>query len=120
LPVQNVMTRVAFILALLFAAPWEEAEMVGVNDRGTVDLKPFNCQDITRSSVIGRVCYDAESGRMLVQRHAVYHPYCDLPKDTLDAFLNAPSMGRYYRANIEGSGNGGRYACRTHKVPSNQ
>jgi hypothetical protein len=114
------MTRLAFILALLVTAPWEEAEIVGVKDRGTVDLKPFNCQDISRSSVISRVCYDTESRRMLVQRHAVYLSYCDLPKDTLDAFLNAPSMGRYYRANIEGTDGSGPYACRTHKVPSDQ
>jgi hypothetical protein len=114
------MTRLAFILAMLFTAPWEEAEIVGVKDRGTVDLKPFICQDITRSSVIDRVCYDAESHRMLVQRHAVYYQHCDLPKDTLDAFLNAPSMGRYYRANIEVADGGGPYACRTRKVPSDQ
>ena len=114
------MTRLAFILALLFTAPWEEAEIVDVKDRGAVDLKPFNCQDITRSSVISRVCYDAESRRMLVQRHAVYYPYCDLPKDTLDAFLNAPSMGRYYKANIKAPVDSGPYACRTHKVPSDQ
>jgi hypothetical protein len=114
------MTRFAFILALLFTAPWEEAEIVDVKDRGAVDLKPFNCQDITRSSVISRVCYDTESRRMLVQRHAVYHQYCDLPKDAHDAFLNAPSMGRYYRANIESAGGTGPYACRTHKVPSDQ
>jgi hypothetical protein len=114
------MTRLAFILALLFTAPWQEAEIVDVKDRGAVDLKPFNCQDITRSSVISRVCYDTESRRMLVQRHAVYHQYCDLPKDAHDAFLNAPSMGRYYRANIESAGGSGPYACRTHKVPSDQ
>jgi len=114
------MTRFAFILALLFTAPWEEAEVVDVTDRGAVDLKPFNCQDITRSSVISRVCYDTEGRRMLVQRHAVYQQYCDLPKDTHDAFLNAPSMGRYYRANIEGADGSGPYVCRTHKVPSDQ
>jgi hypothetical protein len=114
------MTRFAFILALLFAAPWEEAEIVDVKDRGAVDLKPFNCQDITRSSVISRVCYDTESRRMLVQRHAAYHQYCDLSKDTHDAFQNAPSMGRYYRANIEGADGSGPYDCRTYKVPSDQ
>ena len=114
------MTRLAFILALLFTAPWQEAEIVDVKDRGAVDLKPFNCQDITRSSVISRVCYDTESRHMLVQRHAIYHQYCDLPKDTLDAFLNAPSMGRYYRANIEAADGNGLYGCRTHKVPSDQ
>jgi len=89
LPVQNAMTRLAFILALLFTAPWQEAEIVDVKDRGAVDLKPFNCRDITRSSSISRVCYDSESRRMLVQRHAVYRQYCDLPKDTLDALLEA-------------------------------
>jgi hypothetical protein len=113
------MTRLVFILALLFTAPWEEAEIVDVKDLGAVDLKPFNCQDITRSSVVSRVCYDTKSRRMLVRRHAVYHPYCDLPKDTLDAFLNAPSMGRYYRANIEGAAGSGPHDCR-HKVPPGQ
>ena len=63
------MTRLAFLLALLFTAPWEEAETVDVKDRGPVDLKAFNCQDVTRSSVISRVCYDIENQRMLVQRH---------------------------------------------------
>ena len=57
---------------------------------------------------------------MLVQRHAAYYQHCDLPKDTLDAFLNAPSMGRYYRANIEDADGSGPYACRTHKMPSDQ
>jgi hypothetical protein len=107
------MTRIAFILALLFTSPWQEAEIVDVRDRGTVDLKPFNCQDITRSSVVGRVCYDVESRRMLVQRHAVYRQYCELPKSTVDAFLSAPSMGRFFKLYIEG-GESGPYACPPH------
>jgi hypothetical protein len=114
------MIRLAFILALLFTADWQEAEIVDVRDRGPVDLKSFNCQDITRSSVISRVCYDDASRRMVVQRHAAYHQYCDLAKDTLDAFLKAPSMGRYYRANIEGTDGSGPYACPMHKAPSDQ
>jgi hypothetical protein len=113
------MTRLAFILALLITAPWQEAEVVEVKDRGAVDLKPFNCQDITRSSVVSRVCYDADSRRMLVQRHAVYQEYCDLPKDALDAFLGAPSIGRFFKAKIEGV-DGSAYACRTDKAPFNQ
>jgi len=106
------MTRIAFILALLLTAPWEEAEIVDVKDRGAVDLAPFTCQDITRSSVISRVCYDSESRRMLVQRYAAYHQYCDLPKDTVDALLNAPSMGRFFKTNIEDAGGDGPYGCR--------
>jgi hypothetical protein len=105
------MTRIAFFLALFLISPWEEAEVVDVRDRGTVDLKPFKCQDITRSSVISRVCYDSESRRMLVQRHAVYLQYCELPKPTVDAFLNAPSMGRFFKVNFEGGGGSRPYAC---------
>ena len=105
------MTRLAFILAFLLTAPWEEAETVEVKDRGTVDLKSFDCQDITRSSLINRVCYDAEGRRMLVQRHAVYRQYCDLPQDTIDAFLNAPSMGQFFKANIERADAATPYAC---------
>ncbi|UPJ51483.1 KTSC domain-containing protein [Bradyrhizobium sp. 200] len=116
------MTRLAFILALIFTANWQEAETVDVKDRGPVDLKAYNCQDVTRSSVISRVCYDTENRRMLVQRHAVYHQYCDLPKDTLDALLNAHSMGQFFNANIMTAGRDGNgpYGCRTPKVPSYQ
>jgi hypothetical protein len=110
------MTRLAFILALVFTANCQDAETVDVEDRGPVDLTAFSCQDITRSSVISRVCYDRESRRMLVQRLVVYRQYCDLPQDTLAAFLNAPSMGKFFNANIEAAGRdaGGRYHCETH------
>ena len=109
------MTRLAFILALIFTANWQEAETVDVEDRDPVDLTAFNCHDITRSSVISRVCYDTESRRMLVQRHAVYHQYCALPQDTLDAFLTAPSMGRFFNTHIKSAGvdGNGPYGCRT-------
>ena len=113
---QNAMTRLAFILALIFTANWQAAETVDVEDLSPVDLTAFDCHDITRSSVISRVCYDTESRRMLVQRHAVYRQYCDLRQDTFDAFLNAPSMGRFFNANIKpADGDGGNpYGCRTH------
>ena len=114
LPAQIRMTRIAFILALLFTSPLEEAEIVDVRDRGAVDLKPFDCQDITRSSIISRVCYDAQSRRMLVQRHAVFQQYCELPKQTVDALLNAPSIGRFYKINIESNDMSRPYACPPH------
>jgi hypothetical protein len=48
---------------------------------------------------------------MLIQRHAVYLQYCDLPKHTLDAFLNAPSMGRFFNASIDAAGQDGPHGC---------
>lgn len=111
------MARIAFIIALLLAT-WAEAETVDVKYRGPVDLKPFTCQDIARSSFINRVCYDAPNQYMVILLQATYYHYCELPKATLDAFMSAPSMGQYFNASIKGSGKDGPYDCRTHKVPN--
>ena len=110
------MARIAFIIALLFAAPWEEAESVDVRYRGPVNLKSFDCQDITRSSLIERVCYDEANRHMVVRRNAVHDQYCELPKDVVVAFLNAPSMGQYFNANIAGNGKSGPYDCGARKA----
>jgi KTSC domain len=107
------MTRIALIVAMLIAAPWQEAETVEVTNQGSVDLASFSCQDVTRSSLISRVCYEHNSRRMLVQRHAVYHAYCDVPIEIRDGLLNARSMGRFYQINIEAAREQGRYGCRT-------
>lgn len=105
------MSRIAFIIALLFASPWEEAESVDVRNLGPVNLTPFICQDITRSSLIERVCYDEASRHMVIGHSAVYDQYCELPKSVADAFLNAPSMGQYFKTNIAAAGKSGRYDC---------
>jgi len=88
----------------LAGASWAGAETVNVEHRGAVDLTPFVCQDITRSSLVNRVCYDTPNQTMIVQLNSVYSQYCDVPEATRDSFLNAPSMGQYYIANIKGSG----------------
>jgi hypothetical protein len=107
------MTRIAFIVAMLFTAPWQEAETVDVKDQAPVDLASFSCQDITRSSIISRVCYDGGSRSLLVQRHAIYRAYCDVPAEIRDALLDARSVGWFYLKNIEAAREQGRYGCRT-------
>ena len=109
------MSRIAFIIALLFAAPWEEAESVEVRNSGPVNLRSFVCQDITRSSIIERVCYDEANRHMVIRHSAVHDQYCELPESVADAFLNAPSMGQYFKANIAGTGKSGPYECGAHK-----
>lgn len=110
------MARIAFIIALLFAAPLEEAESIDVRYRGPVNLKSFDCQDITRSSLIERVCYDEANRYMVVRRNAVHDQYCELPKEVVVAFLNAPSMGQYFKANIAGNDKSGPYDCGARKA----
>ena len=103
------------LLISLAAASWADAETVNVERRGAVDLTPFACQDITRSSLVSRVCYDAAKRSMIVQVKTIYSQYCDVPEATRDGFLNAPSMGQYYHANIKGSAAKTPYQCRPRK-----
>ena len=106
-----------YLLLRLAGASWADAETVNVEARGAVDLKPFACQDITRSSLVNRVCYDAPNRTMIVQLNSVYSRYCDVPEAVRGRFLNAPSMGQYYKANIGDSGTDGAYHCAPHRAP---
>src|ERR1700709_1538644 len=101
-----------YLLVGLAGASWADAETVNVERRGAVDLKPFVCQDITRSSLVNRVCYDAANEVMIVQVKTAYSQYCAVPEAARENFLNAPSMGQYYSANIKGSGADAPYRCR--------
>lgn len=112
-----MLRTILVIAATLATASFADAETVDVKYRGQVDLKPFTCQDITRSSFINRVCYDASEGYMLIQLRSTYYHYCELPAAIHQALLDAPSMGKFYNANIKGSGSDGPYDCRTHRAP---
>jgi hypothetical protein len=112
-----LLRLVLLVAAGLAQATWAEAEAVDVKYYGALDLKPFSCTDITRSSFINRACYDKAKQFMVVQLKGTYYPYCEMPAATYDAFLNASSMGQYYNANIKGSGKDGPFDCRTHAVP---
>src|SRR6266480_3326650 len=92
----------------LFAAPSiARAESVYVKYRGEVDLKFFDCTDITRSSFIGRVCYDPPNEYMLISLNGTFYHYCEVDPSTVSFLLNAPSMGRFYNVSIKG-----RFDCR--------
>lgn len=112
------MIRIAFVIALLLCATWAEAESVDVKYRGVVDLKPFACQDITRSSVVNRLCYDASNQYAIVQLKTTYYHYCEMPKPIVDEWLAAPSMGHFYNTRVKGTGQDGPYDCRTHRIPT--
>jgi hypothetical protein len=112
-----ISRSLAILLVGLAGASWTDAETVEVEDRGIVDLTPFACHDITRSSLVNRVCYDAAKRSMIVQVNAVYFQHCDLPQGMLDALLNAPSMGQYYKSKIAGAGQNGAYDCHRASKP---
>ena len=100
----------AAILMHLLATPIV-SETIDVGGRGSVDLRSFECRDITRSSILQRVCYDHAQRRLIVAVKGAYDQYCALSIETFDALMGAPSMGQFFNRNIkEASGN--PYACR--------
>ena len=91
------------------------AETVDVKYRGNVDLAPFTCLAVTRSSFIQRVCYDRANEYMLISLNGTYYHYCEIDGGTVSTLMTAESMGRYFNASIKG-----RFDCRTHRVPEYQ
>ena len=100
----------ANLIALLLTAPLG-SETVEVRERGVVDLAPFECRDITRSSLIQRVCYDQARRYLVVASKGGYDVYCELPPQTYDGFMAAPSMGQFFKEHIRAHGD--RYGCDT-------
>ncbi|WP_162569206.1 KTSC domain-containing protein [Variovorax sp. SRS16] len=105
----------ALLVGCALVCAWQSAlsETVIVKYRGPVDLAPFSCQTIARSSFISRICYDQYEQYVLVNLSDTYYHYCDVPPDVVAAWLASPSMGRFYNATVKG-----RFDCRLGHVPS--
>ena len=94
----------------LLATPVVSAT-IDVRGQGGVDLNDFECRDVTRSSILQRVCYDPARRYLIVAVKGTYDPYCDLPAETFDALMAAPSMGQFFNRHIRGA-SGAPFACR--------
>ena len=101
-----------FTAALLASTISVAAETASVKYRGEVDLAPFKCDTITRSSFIERVCYDEKNAYMLINLSGTWYHYCEIGRGMVSSLLAAASMGRFYNISIKGS-----FDCRTHRVP---
>lgn len=106
-----MIRTIATAFALLWTTP-VVTEKVELGDRGTVDLAPFACTDTSRSSVVQRVCYDEARRYMLINVRGSYREYCELPAATFNALISAPSMGQFYKRNIDNS-DAGPFHCHT-------
>ncbi|MCA6111557.1 KTSC domain-containing protein [Bradyrhizobium cenepequi] len=107
------MLRFVSVIGVIAAsANWAAAEAIDVKYYGKLDRPPFACTDITRSSFIGRACYDKNLQLMIVQLDSVYHHYCEMPAATFEA----SASGKFYNATIKGAGSDGPFNCRTHRL----
>lgn len=115
---RRMRTRWVMLAAVMFAftscagPSLARAESVYVKYRGEVDLTPFDCTDITRSSFIYRVCYDEANEYMLINLNGTYYHYCAIDDGTVSALLAAELTGRFYNASIRGN-----FDCRVNPVP---
>ena len=90
------------VLGLVHSQP---NEVVAVKYRGKVE-----CEDVTRSSFIRRVCYDRLNNYMLINLDGRYHRYCDIDDGTVASLLAAESMSEFYNSSIKG-----QFGCRGHR-----
>ena len=81
--------------------------------RGAVDLKPFKCETIYQSSVVKRLCYDAEEGYVVVNLNGTYHHYCEVPAYVVSGWRASNSMGDFFNKNVKG-----HFDCRVNRVPA--
>lgn len=108
------MRRFCFLLVLALLVPLtSHAESVIVKYRGSVDLAPFHCQSVTRSSFVRRVCYDQKERYMLINLNGTYYHYCEIGSPTVSGLLSADSMGRYYNRFVKG-----HFDCRVNRMPA--
>ena len=105
-----VVRALALLLAQLAAAPIV-SETVETGERRPVDLGTFECRDITRSTVLQRVCYDRARQDLVVAIDGRYDRYCGVAAETVDSLLRAPSMGQFFNRNIKRDIKAGRYTC---------
>jgi hypothetical protein len=110
------MTRVLWIVAVLIGALMPQiavGETVMVKYRGPVDLAPFQCEWITRSSFIQRLCYDPKESYVVVNLNGTYYHYCEVPPHVISEWRAAESMGRYFNAAVKD-----RFDCRLLRMPT--
>ena len=97
------------LLALLLTAEFG-SETVDVNTGGTIDLASYECRDTPRSTLIQRACYDPVQNSLIISVKGAYFQYCDLPPATFAGLMGAPSIGQFFKRNLEGV-SAGRYDC---------
>ncbi|MHC2332844.1 hypothetical protein [Bradyrhizobium sp. USDA 4454] len=88
------MFRIAvLIVASLAGVTWAAAETIDVKYYGKLDLAPFACTAVSRSSFINRACYDQSQQFMVVQLRSVYYPYCEIACGDLRGILSGAVDG---------------------------
>ena len=91
----------------------KSTELVSVKYQGMVDVSRMQCETVTRSSFINRLCYDATEKYTVVLLQNEYFHYCGVPSNVISNWREADSMGRFYGKNIKSN-----FDCRLSTPPA--
>lgn len=97
----------AKILGFLAISSIARAETVYVTHKGVVDLAGYSCHEISRSSLVWRLCANRGSSSVIVNLKGTYYEYCRMGDAAVKRWMSADSLGRYYNSFIKG-----KYDCR--------
>jgi hypothetical protein len=81
----RLIAAIAIVVAFSVCPSLARVESVHAKYRGEVDLKFFDCTDITRSSFINRVCYDRRNEYMLISLNGTFYHYCEIDPSTVSS-----------------------------------
>ena len=105
---------IAMLAAGLMNSATLRAEAVRVTGRmDSVNLQHFSCNEIHRTRVVKRVCYDGVYDYLLVLIGKKYLHYCTVDDAAIHKFLDAPNKDRHYDRFVKN-----RFSCRGKKLPT--
>lgn len=90
------------IASILLTSTAAHARAVEVKYAGVIELSALQCTTITRSSFIRELCFDSHHDEVIVQLSSAWYRYCKMEDTTVNAWLSAPSMGKYYNRHVKG------------------
>lgn len=105
---KNISAGLLAITITLSGISMVRADTVYVVAHGPVSLDSFECFAIRPSSFVNRICYDEQHEHLIVQLENRYYQHCRVTAGTVEAWLNAHSLGRFYNAEVRSQ----RYDCR--------
>ncbi len=92
---------------VLVLIPSSVAFAVPVKHMGEIDVSAFTCTATPESSSVRSICYGKGHPNVVVSLKGRWYGHCGVPGTVVQAWLSAPSKGKFYHAAIKG-----RFDCR--------
>lgn len=108
------MTKHVITVILLLFAYCVYAQDIDIKYHGSVDVHNghFIEYPLKPSSLVKQIYYDEPNQYLLVRLNGTFYHYCSIPSNVVDDWVNAPSLGKYYNANVKG-----KFDCRINPTP---